>query len=89
MFYKKTGICYNRSGNAEARSIYGHFRALFKHSVSDVIIEAEMRKREVFIGISAPCSNVACLCCNGSENTEDRSMQLYFRALFKHGVSML
>ena len=53
------------------------------------IIEAEMRKHEVFMGISAPCSNVACLCCNGSENTGDPSMQLYFRVLFKHGVSML
>ena len=54
MFYKKTGICYNRSGNAEARSIYGHFRALFKHNDSYVIIKAEMRKHEVFIGIPAP-----------------------------------
>ena len=59
MFYKKTGICYNRSGNAEARSIYGHFRALFKHCVSDVIIEAEMRKHEVFMGVSASDSNIA------------------------------
>ena len=57
MFYKKTGICYNRSGNAEARSIYGHFRALFKHCVSDVIIEAKMRKRGAFIGIFSPDSN--------------------------------
>ncbi len=52
-------LCYNRSGNAEARSIYGHFRALFKHCVSDVIIEAEMWKHEVFISISAPYSNIA------------------------------
>ena len=59
MFYKKTGICYNRSGNAEARSIYGHFRALFKYCVSDVIIEAEMRKHGVFIVVSAPYSDIA------------------------------
>ena len=51
-------MCYNRSGNAEARSIYGHFRALFKHSASDVIIEAEMRKHEVFIDIFALHSNI-------------------------------
>ena len=43
MFYKKTGICYNRSGNAEARSIYGRFRTLYKHNVGCVIIKAKIR----------------------------------------------
>ena len=62
MFYKKTGICYNRSGNAEARSIYGHFRALFKHCVSDVIIEVKIRRHEVFASIFSACSNIAPLC---------------------------
>ena len=33
-------LCYNRSGNAEARSIYQHFRALFKQDVGAVVKRA-------------------------------------------------
>ena len=47
-------ICYNRSGNTEVRSIYEYFRALL-HIASLCIIEAEIRKREAFTSISAPC----------------------------------
>ena len=38
--------------------MYGHFRALFKHSASEVIIEAEIRKHKVFAVISTLHSNI-------------------------------
>ena len=40
-------------GNAEARSSYQHFRALFKHNVSYVIIEAKICKRRALSNIFA------------------------------------
>ena len=58
MLEKAGAACYNRNGNAKARSICRHFRALFKHCDSDVIIETEMRKRQTFADIFALCSNL-------------------------------
>lgn len=46
-------MCYNGKGNTGERSIYRHFRDLFKHNVRYVIIEAKMRKREAFADIFA------------------------------------
>ena len=40
--YRRPFRCYNRSENAEVRSIYQHFFALFKHCVSNVILEAQI-----------------------------------------------
>ena len=58
MLEKAGAACYNRNGNAKAQSICRHFRALFKHCDSDVIIETEMRKRQTFADIFALCSNL-------------------------------